>query len=371
MRRTLIIGIQITFFFLGFSLSLMAQEKAAKPERTGKQLFEAACAACHGTDGRGAPASSLGFEIELPDFTDCVFTSREPNDDWSAIIHYGGPMRSFNQMMPSFKDALSDEEINLILGHLRSFCKDDNWPRGELNLPRPLITEKAFPEDEAVLTFETPTEGLRSISQKLIYERRFGARNQLEFALPFTLQERAKGSWIGGVGDIAMSYKRDVFHSINKGSMFSLGGEVSLPSGNKTLGLGGGGTVFEPFVAAAQLLPSAGFIQFQGGFELPADRKATDEAFWRTAIGKSFMQGGYGRSWSPMVELIGARELETGAENEWDIAPQLQISLSKRQHILFNAGFRIPIGESKTRSTQFMMYVIWDWFDGGVFSGWW
>src|SRR5262245_48501327 len=134
MRRTLIIGILI----LGFSISLTAQEKPPKPERTGKQLFEAACAACHGADGRGAPASSVGFEIELPDFTDCVFTSRETNDDWSAIIHYGGPMRSFNQMMPSFKDALSDEEINLILGQLRSFCKDNNWPRGELNLPRPL-----------------------------------------------------------------------------------------------------------------------------------------------------------------------------------------------------------------------------------------
>jgi hypothetical protein len=71
-----------------------------------------------------------------------------------------------------------------------------------------------------------------------------------------------------------------------------------------------------------------------------------------------------------MVEVLGARELETGAKNEWDIVPQMQVSLSKRQHILFNAGVRLPVNEAQSRTTQLMFYVIWDWFDGGLFSGW-
>ncbi len=52
--------------------------------------------------------------------------------------------------MPAFGDALAGAEIELVIGHLRTFCTDDAWPRGELNLPRPLVTEKAFPENEAV-----------------------------------------------------------------------------------------------------------------------------------------------------------------------------------------------------------------------------
>ena len=37
-------------------------------------LYAHACAACHGADGRGRSVEDRGFEIELPDFTDCEFT---------------------------------------------------------------------------------------------------------------------------------------------------------------------------------------------------------------------------------------------------------------------------------------------------------
>ena len=71
---------------------------------------------------------------------------------------------------------------------------------------------------------------------------------------------------------------------------------------------GGGVTVFEPFVAFAQLLPAEGFVQAQAGLELPFDTAiAGREAFWRVTAGKSFSQGRFGRSWSPMVELLAAR----------------------------------------------------------------
>ena len=45
----------------------------------------------------------------------------------------------------------SEEELRLAVQHLRTFCADRRWPRGELNLPRPLVTAKAFPEDEMVV----------------------------------------------------------------------------------------------------------------------------------------------------------------------------------------------------------------------------
>jgi hypothetical protein len=34
---------------------------------------------------------------------------------------------------------------------VRSLCTDKRWPRGELNFPAPLFTEKAFPENETLV----------------------------------------------------------------------------------------------------------------------------------------------------------------------------------------------------------------------------
>ena len=120
---------------------------------TGKEIFEAACVACHGHDGKGMPQTTLGFEppATFPDFTDCNATTREADADWTAIIHNGGPMRGFSQIMPSFREALTSDQIEKVIQHLRGFCPERDWPPGELNLPRPLVTEKAFPEDEWVL----------------------------------------------------------------------------------------------------------------------------------------------------------------------------------------------------------------------------
>ena len=49
----------------------------AGDSRTGAELYRAACSACHGATVRGAPSSLVGFEVPLPDFTDCSFASRE------------------------------------------------------------------------------------------------------------------------------------------------------------------------------------------------------------------------------------------------------------------------------------------------------
>ena len=52
---------------------------------TPEEIFAAACAACHAPDGRGRSESQLGFDLPLPNFTDCNFASREPSADWFAI----------------------------------------------------------------------------------------------------------------------------------------------------------------------------------------------------------------------------------------------------------------------------------------------
>jgi hypothetical protein len=146
---------------------------------------------------------------------------------------------------------------------------------------------------------------------------------------------------------------------------------VVFPTGKETEALGSGVTVFESFAAFGQVLPADGFIQVQSGIELPANRdRANNEVFWRAAVGRSLIEGQFGRTWSPMVELLGAHEIGAGEATTWDLVPQMQITLSQRQHVMISAGVRIPLNEREGRSTQALAYLLWDWFDGGLFDGW-
>jgi mono/diheme cytochrome c family protein len=350
--------------------------QAQRPPRldTGKEIFEAACVACHGHDGKGQPQATLGFEPPgtFPDFTDCSATSREADADWSAIIHDGGPARGFSQIMPSFRDALTDAQIDKVIQHLRGFCAEPSWPPGELNLPRPLVTEKAFPEDEWVWSTSVNTRGAPGLTSTFVYEKRFGVRNQIEIKAPFSFQRTAPRTWYGGTGDIDLGFKRVLASSKRTGSILSLAGEASLATGNRARGLGKGVTVLEGFAAYAQLLPKNSFLQFQGGGELPT---RTDDAgravFWRTTLGTTLAgDRGFGRQWSPMVEVLADREFTPGAGTNWDLLPQLQVALNKRQHIRASIGFRFPVNNAAGRSTALVFYLLWDFFDGGLLDGW-
>jgi hypothetical protein len=287
-----------------------------------------------------------------------------------AVTHEGGPARAFDRRMPAFGDALSAAEMQQTLNHIRRFCTNDAWPRGELNVPRALVTEKAYPENEAVLTTTVATTGAGHVGNEFLYEQRIGARSQFEVVVPLLLQEGG-GGWQRGLGDVAFALKHAVYHSFDRGHILSVAGEVVLPTGKESLGLGRGVTVFEPFASFAQLLPGDSFFQLQAGLELPTDTdRAGREAFWRGAFGKSFTQGRFGRSWSPIVELLASRELETGATTHWDLVPQMQVTLNRRQHIMINAGVRFPVNDREGRSTQVITYFLWDWFDGGLLDGW-
>lgn len=339
--------------------------------RTGAELYNDACAACHGTDGRGTAPALLGFDTPLPDFTDCSFSTVEPDADWMAVSHDGGPARGFDRRMPAFGDAMTDAELQRVLDYLRGFCRNPAWPRGELNMPRPLVTEKAFPENEAVLTTSVNLRSLGMVGNELLYERRLGARTQYEVVVPVLLEENEAGGWHRGLGDLAFAVKHVLAHSLERGHILSAAGELILPTGKEDVGMGSGVAVFEPFVAFGQLLPSDSFVQAQAGLELPFDTdRAGREAFWRVAIGKTFTQGRFGRSWSPLVEWLAARDLEEEASVHWDVVPQMQVTLNRRQHIMINVGVRIPVNERAGRHTQLITYLLWDWFDGGLLDGW-
>src|SRR5690606_36904275 len=180
------------------------------------EIYTAACAACHGTDGRGTTPTLLAFDIPVPDFTDCSFSTVEPDGDWMAVSHDGGPARAFDRRMPAFGDALTDDELQRALDHIRAFCRNPAWPRGELNMPRPLVTEKAFPENEAVWTTAVTATGRGGVGNELLYEQRLGARSQYEVVVPLEMQESDAGGWTRGLGDVAFAVKHVLMHSLDR-----------------------------------------------------------------------------------------------------------------------------------------------------------
>jgi mono/diheme cytochrome c family protein len=340
------------------------------PNATGEDIYRAACVSCHGMDGTGVSRELVGFAQDLPDFTDCTFATPEPAADWAAVVHEGGPIRGLDRHMPAFGDALDRDEIQRVVAYVSSFCDDDAWPRGDLNLPRPFFTEKAYPENEAVVTTSVNTSGDGQVGNTVLYERRLGKRNQLEVSVPIDALQGDASDWTAGVGDIAVGFKRALYASVDAGRIVSAGGEVVLPTGSSSSGLGSGTTIFEPFVLFGQAVGATGFVQAHAAVEWPVDRaKAAREAFVRAAVGNSFLQDrGFGRAWTPMAELLWARP--AGGPSEWDLVPQMQVTLSKLQHVAVAVGVRLPLNERDERHTQLLTYFLWDWFDGSLFDFW-
>ena len=352
--------------------SAATQKPVPSHDRTPAAVYRSACQGCHGPDGRGMPQSTTALPLAVPDFSDCNFAVREPDSDWLAIIHQGGPARGFDPLMPAFGEALTEEEQELALAHVRTFCGDRNaWPGGNLNLPRTLFTEKAFVEDEVVVTASIAAEGDPAIASKIVYEKRFFSKGQFELVVPLGFKKPEGGDWSMGLGDVILGWKQVLFHSLRSGSILAASGELILPVGDVGGGFAQGVTAFEPFVSFGQALRGDSFIQAQVGGVLPSDtERAARRAFWRVAAGKSFAQNRWGRTWTPMIELLGFEQYKEGEEAHYDLVPQFQVTLNTRQHIMANFGVRIPLDKPGTRSTQFAFYILWDWFDGGLRDGW-
>ena len=363
-------------------------------DASGEAIYANSCANCHGLDGTGLDRSLLAFEEEIPDFTDCDFAAREPDGDWIAVAHEGGPVRGFSEMMPAFRGALTVEQLERVMAYIRSLCTDASWPRGELNLPRPLVTAKAYPEDEWVVEAGVGLHNEESVMGAYVYERRYGPRSQVEVVIPYGWRRTAAEShhredghhhedgeapaaeWEGGgrhgLGDIVLGVKHALYHSAESGTILSLGSEVFLATGDEEAGLGAPGNVFEAYTSFGQILPNDAFIQAQAGAEVPLYRDAANEVFGRLVLGATLTEGEWGRSWTPMVEVLAKRELDSDAATHVDLVPQVQVALNTRQHVLGNIGVLLPVGDvdGTERPVRLVAYVLLDWFDGGFFEGW-
>ncbi len=120
------VGLALAFLFAAASASGVGSLSAQDGDDLGRVTYDRWCAGCHGVDGTGnGPAS--GYMLPRPrDFTQALYQIRTtasgelPTDeDIRAIIDRGMP----GTTMPGWEDLLSNDEIEALVEHLKSFSR--------------------------------------------------------------------------------------------------------------------------------------------------------------------------------------------------------------------------------------------------------
>jgi hypothetical protein len=52
------------------------------------------------------------------------------------------------------------------------------------------------------------------------------------------------------------------------------------------------------------------------------------------------------------------------------VLPEMQVTISARQHVRFDLGVRNPVTNTAGRNKQLVFYLLWDWADGKLWEGW-
>jgi hypothetical protein len=315
-------------------------------------MWDAWCARCHALDGSGK-IDQPTVTVEPMDFTDCKLTTQEPDADWERAIAKGGPGVGLSPQMPAFEDSLTADQIRGFVSHMRTFCQETGWPSGNANFPRPIITEKAFPENEFLL--------LPAISHDQefefvgVYERRVGKRSMFEVAVPVVSSPGAPR--VHGLADVEVAFKHAVFAGRSpSGSpqIVSLGVEAVLPNGNEHKGLGHGTLIIEPFVAAATMLRDW-YVQSQVKIELPADRARAQRALvYNAYVGRD-------TDLSPQTWTLG---VELNGENRnLALTPQVRKGLTGTGALAASIGVMVPLNERQERGVRWVGYLLWEYLE--------
>ncbi len=329
------------------------------------EMWGAWCARCHGEDGSGK-VNEPTITVEPMDFTDCSLASAEPDADWERAIAKGGAGVGLSPQMPAFEDSLQPEQITAFVSHMRGFCTEPRWPSGNANFPRPIITEKAFPENEFLILpaiSHFPEENAPSITEgmfKAVYERRLGKRSMIEIGIPL-VSTNAFIDRTTGLGDVAVAFKHAVYNAGPR--IVSLGLEVSMPTGDRFKAHGQGTTVFEPFVSAGNMFGNW-YVQTQLKAEFPADLLRADKAFvYNAYVGRDTSAAP--DTWTLGVELNGdvAFPDTSPVSSLVALTPQVRKGLTGTGALAAAFGMMLPLNKREEQGVRWVGYLLWEYLE--------
>lgn len=321
-------------------------------------MWGAWCARCHADDGSGKVNEPTVTVVPM-DFTDCRVTTPEPNTDWERAIAKGGPGVGLSSEMPGFEDSLTSEQIAGFVTHIRGFCRESGWPMGNLNFPRPIITEKAFPENEFLvlpaISHKTGagSPALTDIAFVGLFEKRIGKRAMYEVAIPLATTN-VGGSQQSGLGDVEVAFKYAAYASQTAPRIVSIGLEAVIPNGSVSKGIGKGTLIFEPFIAAGAMLRDW-YVQAQAKVELPVDLfKASRAYVYNLYLGRDTSAAP--DMWTFGVEL-------NGETHEVALTPQVRKGLTRTGALAGSIGVMIPLNERQEQGVRWVGYLLWEYLE--------
>src|SRR2546422_518895 len=320
-------------------LTLAAQAPA---DSSGAALYQAWCSKCHGADGRGKAGATTRLAVPPADLQECKASTAETEARWIGIVTQGGAAFGLSLDMPAFGEAGTPAQVRAVVRYARSLCGEPGWPPGELNFPRPFLVEKAFPENEWVVT----AAGRR---QALVYERRFGKRLQLEGEA-----RTAFDSLDRPFDGVTASVKYNVWHSLERRALASVGLEATPPLGRQQL------WELEPFLAFGA---NPGRALLQGEVLATWEEGEGVTGFsYRLGVGREV-----GRV-VPMLEAGWTVPLE--GERTLYLYPQLWVRLSRLGHVAASLGAELPAVGPEPRHPRLIGFVLWDYGDAPLSRGW-
>jgi len=86
-----------------------------------RELWEARCQACHGSDGSGD--TKEGKKTRAADLRDPKLQKAMSDSEMENVIREGTPMEAGEKRMPAFKNKLTDEQIKLLVQFVRSLTR--------------------------------------------------------------------------------------------------------------------------------------------------------------------------------------------------------------------------------------------------------
>lgn len=92
--------------------------------------YKSYCMQCHGMHGKGDGVNVPAMNVRPRDHSDNKYMMTRTNTEIYKAIKFGGPAVNKSIKMPAWGDVLTEEEINQMVGHIRTLCCEREIIRG-------------------------------------------------------------------------------------------------------------------------------------------------------------------------------------------------------------------------------------------------
>lgn len=216
----------------------------------GEALFDKNCILCHGTSAKGNGPLARTLPVQPADLTDCRLTAEDPVEVLEGIIREGGTYTGLSKVMPAWVYKLSSQEISDIAAFVKTLCADKQWITGDLNFPRPLITGKAFPEQEMIGGGQFAQGDTNQSSAKISFEYRIGGLTNIGVSTSAVRVDPRNASAHSGIGDSSVSIKRVIAYDYAQSFLLATSLKLQFPTGDEDRSLGSGEYIWQPSLRA-------------------------------------------------------------------------------------------------------------------------